>query len=56
MDVSGKPYEGWMTTIPLAVFLLFVVAAMGGPAAFANTVAIWITDLAHYVADWIKYF
>jgi len=55
MDTSGKPHEGWMTTIPLTIFVLFVVAAMGGPAAFVNTVTIWIGDLLRYVAAWFKY-
>jgi hypothetical protein len=56
MDVSGKPHEGWMTTIPLTIFVLFVVAAMGGPTAFLNTVTIWMSDLTHYVMAWIKQF
>ena len=28
MDTSGKPYEGWMTVIPVSVFL-FVVVTVG---------------------------
>jgi len=56
MDVSGKGREGWMTTIPLTVFVLFVIAAMGGPTAFVNTVTAWISDLAHYVVAWINHF
>jgi len=56
MDVSGKPYEGWMAAIPLAVLILFVVATMGGPTEFVNTVSLWFGDLSHYVARWIKSF
>jgi hypothetical protein len=55
MDVSGKPREGWMTTVPLAVFVLFVVGAMGGPTAFLTTVSMWISDIANYVVGWIRH-
>jgi hypothetical protein len=55
MDTTGKSHESWMSAIPLAVFGLFVIAAMGGPASFMNTVARWATDLVTYVLNWLKY-
>jgi hypothetical protein len=55
MDTSGKPHEGWMTVIPVSVFLFIVVVALGGPAAFVNVVTLWVTDIASYVVGWIKH-
>jgi hypothetical protein len=54
MDTSGKPHEGWMTVIPVTVFLLIVVVALGGPTAFANTVSLWVSDAAMAVFSWFK--
>ena len=54
MQTSGKPYEGWMTFIPLSVFFLFVIAAMGGPVGFMNTVAYWATDCVSFVVNWVR--
>ena len=45
-----------MATIPLAVLVLFVVGILGGPTGFVHTVYIWMSDLGHYVAAWIKSF
>jgi hypothetical protein len=56
MDVSGKPREGWMTTVPAIVLVLFVVGIMGGPIAFLDTVSLWVGDVVHYVANWFKSF
>jgi hypothetical protein len=55
VEISGKPNEGWMAILPLTIFTGFIVLAMGGPAAFMNTVALWASDLVSYVASWIKY-
>ncbi len=55
MDVSGKPHEGWMATIPLIVLMLFVIGAMGGPVAFINTLTIWASDIATYVVGWVRH-
>jgi hypothetical protein len=55
MDVSGKPHEGWMTTVPLVVFVLFVIGAMGGPVQFLSTVSMWVSDVSHYVLAWIRH-
>jgi hypothetical protein len=55
MDTSGKPYEGWMTVIPLSVFVFVVVVALGGPAAFVNVVSNWAGDIASYLTHWMKH-
>ncbi len=55
MDISGKPHEGWMTLIPVTVFIFVIAAALGGPSAFVNTVASWLTDIATYVGGWIRH-
>ena len=55
MQTSGKPQEGWMTFIPLSVFILFVVVALGGPVGFMNTVAYWVTDFVSCVIGWVKH-
>jgi len=44
-----------MAILPLTIFVGFVVLAMGGPAQFMNTIALWTSDLVTYVAEWIKY-
>ena len=54
MDTSGRPREGWMTVVPVTVFLLFVVLALGGPANFVNTVSLWMSDITQAVVAWIK--
>ena len=56
MEISGKPNEGWMSVVPLTILILFVIVAMGGPVAFANTVSNWATDFAAFVARWVKSF
>ena len=56
MDTSGKPHEGWMTVVPVTVFLLIIVTALGGPTAFVNTVSLWLTDFLAGVAGWIRQF
>jgi hypothetical protein len=55
MDVSGKPHEGWMTVVPVTVFLFIVVVALGGPAAFANTVSLWVFDIANAAVSWLRH-
>jgi hypothetical protein len=54
MDTSGKPYEGWMTVIPVSVFLLVVIVALGGPVAFVNTLSLWVSDLLTAVVSWVR--
>ena len=54
MDTSGRPREGWMTVVPVTVFLLFVVLALGGPTHFVNTVSLWMSDIAQAIVGWIK--
>jgi hypothetical protein len=56
MDTSGKPHEGWMTVVPVTVFLLIIVTALGGPTAFVNTVSLWLTDFLTGVAAWVRQF
>lgn len=54
MDPTGRPREGWMAIVPLTIFVLFVVLALGGPVNFVNTVSLWVGDLATAVAGWVK--
>jgi hypothetical protein len=54
MDTTGTAREGWMTIIPVTVFLLIVVLALGGPEAFVNTVSVWVGDVAAAAVRWIK--
>ena len=54
MDISGKPHEGWMTVIPVTVFLLIVIVLLGGPVAFVNTLSLWVADLLNAVAAWVR--
>jgi hypothetical protein len=54
METSGRPTEGWMTLVPLTIFVLFVILALGGPASFVNIVASWLGDVANYIAQWIR--
>lgn len=54
MDTSGKPHEGWMTVIPVTVFLLVVIVLLGGPTAFVNTLSLWVGDLLNSVAAWVR--
>ena len=54
METSGKAHEGWMTVIPVSVFIFVVVVTLGGPTAFMNVVSLWVTDFASYVAHWLK--
>jgi hypothetical protein len=54
MDISGKPHEGWMTVIPVSVFLLIVIVALGGPVAFVNTLSLWVSDVLTASASWLK--
>jgi len=55
MQVSGKPNEGWMTLVPVTVFVLVIVVVMGGPTATVHTVSLWIFDILNYVSRWLKY-
>lgn len=43
-----------MTLVPLTVFVLFVILALGGPTSFINTVSNWVSDLAMFLARWIR--
>jgi hypothetical protein len=54
METSGKAHEGWMTVIPLAVFVFVMIVALGGPTSFVNIVSMWAVDLVAFVAHWIK--
>ena len=56
MDARGTAHEGWMTIIPVTVFLLIVVLALGGPEGFANTVSLWVSDIVTGAVRWIKQF
>jgi len=43
-----------MTVIPVSVFLLIVIVALGGPVAFVNTLSLWVADLLTAAASWLK--
>lgn len=55
MDTSGRPHEGWMTVVPLSVFILVVMAALGGPTAVVNFTTVWIGDIVNSVVHFFKY-
>jgi hypothetical protein len=54
MQISGRAHEGWMTVIPLSVFVFVVIVALGGPSAFVNVVSLWVVDVIAYAAHWMK--
>jgi hypothetical protein len=54
METSGRPTERWMTLVPLTIFVLIVIFALGGPASFANIVASWVGDVVNFLARWIR--
>ncbi len=56
MQISGKPYEGWMTFIPLTVFILFVISFMGGPLGFMTVASNWVTDVVGFLVNWVRSF
>jgi hypothetical protein len=55
MNTSGKPREGWMTVIPVSVFIFIVVIVLGGPVNFFRTIALWGEDVIKAVGTWIKH-
>ena len=55
MEVSGKPTEGWMTFVPLTVFVFVVVVALGGPVASMNTISSWVMDIVGYLFGWVRH-
>jgi hypothetical protein len=54
MQISGRAHEGWMTVVPLSVFVFVVIVALGGPAAFVNIVSLWVVDVVTYAAHLLK--
>ena len=54
METSGKPTEQWMTLVPLTLFILFVILALGGPTSFMNFLSNWAYDASSYFARWIR--
>ena len=54
MNTSGKPREGWMTVIPVSVFIFFVVIALGGPDNFFRTIALWGEDVIKTVGTLLQ--
>lgn len=54
--VNTRPREGWMAVIPLAAFVIFVVAAAGGPAQFVNAATYWLRDLVDFCVRWVGSF
>jgi hypothetical protein len=52
MQTSGTGREGWMTTVPLLMLVLFVAAVLGGPRELLRTlesylgaVVTWVTQV-----------
>ena len=43
-----------MTLVPLTLFVLFVVLALGGPTSFMNIVSNWTYDAGIYIGRWIR--
>jgi hypothetical protein len=54
MNTSGKPREGWMTVVPVSVFIFVVVVALGGPNNFFRTIALWGEDVMKAVGTFFK--
>lgn len=54
MEVSGKPNEGWMLVIPGTVFLVFIMAILGGPRAFLNMVMTWGGDIVEWMMRFVR--
>jgi len=50
MRTSGAGREGWMTSIPLAVLLLFAVIAAGGPVDLLK----WMERSLEKVVSWVS--
>lgn len=55
MDTSGRPREGWMTMVPLAVLIAFVMLALGGPVSFMTVVTNWASDVIEAVMRFFKH-
>jgi hypothetical protein len=55
METSGgKHTEKLMTLVPLTVFVLFVVIALGGPGPFVTTVGDWVGDFVSAAERWLR--
>src|SRR5262245_9850237 len=54
MQTTGKPREGLMTFVPLAVFVIFVIFALGGPTSFLMFVNNWFSDLLRVFLQWLR--
>jgi len=55
MDTSGRPTEGWMTVVPVTIFVLIVIFALGGPGAFLTFVSNWLWEVWTYLARWLRH-
>ena len=54
METSGKPREGFMTLVPLAVFVLFVIFALGGPTSFLSFLSNWVIEMTIATTRWLR--
>lgn len=54
METSGRPTEAWMTIVPLTVFVLIVLFALGGPTAFMRVVTDWASEISSSVFHWLR--
>lgn len=51
MRTSGAGREGWMTTIPLAVLVLFAVIVAGGPEDLLRTMERSLEKMVNWVSE-----
>ena len=43
-----------MTLVPLTIFILVVIFALGGPTSFMNTLSNWAYEASTYLGRWIR--
>ena len=51
MQTSGTGREGWMTTVPILMLVLFVAAVLGGPREVLKTVEIYLGAVVAWVTQ-----
>ncbi len=51
MQTSGTGREGWMTTVPILMLVLFVAAVLGGPREVLKTVENYLGAVVAWVTQ-----
>lgn len=51
MRTSGTGREGWMTTVPILMVVLFVAAVLGGPREVLKTVENYLGAIVSWVTQ-----